>query len=78
MWFWAAGRVLTTRAIMKAAVAIVSLPTRRETWRVIGEQPTPGQVTTQAVRWGDGWVISGGEIRPGVRTADSVFVTVKR
>lgn len=40
------------------------------TWKKIGELPFYGQVTTTAVMWDDEIFIPGGEIKPGIRTAD--------
>ena len=40
-----------------------------DTWRNGGEMPA-GHVTTNAVRWGEGVVITSGEIRPGVRSPE--------
>lgn len=41
-----------------------------------GILPTTGQVTTNAVRWNEFFVIPSGEIRPGVRTPDILKVEV--
>ena len=48
---------------------VFAYDTRGDTWRIIGQSPTPGQVTTVAVPWGNAVVIVSGEVRPGVRTA---------
>lgn len=45
-----------------------------DTWSPIGEMPLV-RVTTNVVRWRDGWVIPTGEVRPGVRTPLVHFVT---
>jgi cyclically-permuted mutarotase family protein len=47
---------------------VIAYDTRQESWKVIGQSPTPGQVTTVAVPWGDAILLVGGEVRPAVRT----------
>ena len=51
--------------------------TKRNKWTNIGDYPFPAQVTTTAVKWGNDIVISNGEIKPGVRTANVVIGSVK-
>lgn len=46
-------------------------------WTKIGELPFPAQVTTTAVMWGNGIVISNGEIKPGVRTSNVMIGEVR-
>lgn len=50
---------------------------KRNKWTNIGDYPFPAQVTTTAVKWGNNIVISNGEIKPGVRTANVVIGSVK-
>lgn len=42
--------------------------TINNTWTKIGELTFPAHVTTTAVMWGNGIVISNGEIKPGIRS----------
>lgn len=43
------------------------------TWKKIGELPYPAQVTTNALVWDNNFIISNGEIKPGVRTPDIII-----
>lgn len=46
---------------------ILAYHTITDTWIKVGELPF-GVVATHALHWNDGWLIPGGEIRPGRRT----------
>ncbi|MBN1291641.1 MAG: sodium/solute symporter [Candidatus Latescibacteria bacterium] len=48
---------------------ILAYHTVTDTWRIIGKMPA-GHVTTNAIQWGEGVVITSGEIRPGVRSPE--------
>ena len=47
---------------------VLSYDTVTDRWAKVGRIDGAGQVTTCAVKWGDGIVIPSGEIRPGVRS----------
>jgi len=49
---------------------IVRLDRKAETWAELGALPFSPRVTVPLVRWGDAWVIPGGEVRPGVRSPE--------
>ena len=49
---------------------VLAYHTITDTWVEAGQFPTDSHVTTTAVRWGDDLVIPGGEVRPGVRSAN--------
>ncbi len=51
--------------------------TKENKWTKIGEYPYPAQVTTTAVKWGNDIVVSNGEIKPGVRTAEVVIGSIE-
>lgn len=44
--------------------------TNSDAWKKIGELPFPAHVTTTDVKWRNDIIVSNGEIKPGVRTAD--------
>ncbi|MEX2640071.1 MAG: sodium/solute symporter [Balneolales bacterium] len=49
---------------------ILSYHTITDSWAVIGKLPTPGPVTTTAIKWDANIIIPTGEISPGIRTSD--------
>lgn len=53
--------------------SILAYDTNTDSWRSIGEQPA-SHVTTFTVHWRDRLVIPSGEVRPGVRSAEVLFL----
>jgi glycerophosphoryl diester phosphodiesterase/N-acetylneuraminic acid mutarotase len=49
--------------------AVLRYDAARDVWAEMGELPAP-RVTTPCVRWGEWWVVPGGEVRPGVRSPE--------
>ena len=49
---------------------VLEYDTKKDNWKKVGELPGYGPVTTTAVKWDDAVFIPGGEIKPGVRTAE--------
>lgn len=49
--------------------AILRYDSAANSWTPAGTLPAP-RVTVPVARWGDRWVIPGGEVRPGVRSPD--------
>jgi N-acetylneuraminic acid mutarotase len=54
--------------------SILSYDTKTDSWRSLGEQPA-SHVTTSTVHWRDRLLIPSGEVRPGVRSAEVLFLT---
>jgi len=49
-----------------------------DVWTPAGRMPVSGPVTTQAVPWGEAWIIPSGEERPGIRTTRLLRVVLPR
>lgn len=56
---------------------VLAYDTRTNTWANEPAIPLPGQVTTTATTWNGSVVIAGGELRPGIRSADIVLGTAR-
>ncbi len=56
---------------------ILVYDTHTNSWGKIGTLPFPARVTTTAALWGKHIVLSNGEVRPGVRTADVTLGSIK-